>query len=415
MPNLPVLSVTECIRSLNEILTTQVICVEGEIKSLAISQGKWAFFSLKDVKGESIIDCFAVARRLTEKIDEGTLVRVVATPSIYAKSGRFRLVVESIEAVGAGYWQKSFAMLKAKLEIEGLFAIERKRKLAPYPQRIGLIASSDSAAYSDFLKVLRNRFADIEIIFSDVPVQGEKASRAIQRSLIDLGLYEPKLDLILITRGGGSSEDLAAFNDEQLARTIFRCPVPVVTAIGHERDISIADLTADLHASTPSNAAELIAPHQREILAQIQATQHKMVETWRLNMTETAHEVDRYAQVFIEILQRREIKVRHFSQGMLAAGERLTKRLIADREELRVKQVAIWTSLMNQRNLLLNKVKTNMIYFEKLHPRELLKRGYSIVRLAGEIVRSRRDLRVGGLIDITFSEGGAEAKVTSLK
>jgi exodeoxyribonuclease VII large subunit len=414
MSVLPVLSVSECVKSLNDVLATQVVCVEGEVQGFSLSQGRWGFFALKDLKDGAIIECFTMAFRVPSALVDGSLVRVVATPSIYAKSGRFRLVVENIELAGAGELKQLFEKLRAKLAAEGLFAPERKRKIATWPKQIGLVASIESAAYSDFLKVLAGRFADIEVIVANVQVQGPAAVKSIQQALHHLGELSPPLDAIVLTRGGGSLEDLMAFNDEALVRTIFKCPVPVVTAVGHERDLSLVDLVADLKASTPSNAAELIVPHRREVVTHVQVTKQRMMTILQHRLSERAHDVDRYAQWFTDVLTKNKLRVDQAVSRIIVLINRGPANLSIQTNELQRQarriSAAMGVSLDSINNYLTAKSKL----FQQLHPHKLLQRGYSIVRVAGQVVQSKQLLKLGSALNITLADGEVGAKVTNL-
>jgi len=240
------------------------VVVEGEISRIDVSQNKWIFATIKDK--ESSVDIFSSVFKIPspDLLEAGMLVQVYGKPSLYKKTGRFSITAERIMPAGEGALRLAFEKLKAKLEKEGLF--DRKRPLPMFPEKIGLLTARGSRAYSDFVKVLENRAGGIKIYFYPVTVQGNDSVESITAGFKYFNATHPNLDLLVLTRGGGSLEDLQSFNDERVARAVFSSKPPVVCGIGHEEDLSIADLVADVRASTPSNAAELIVRTRTEVL-----------------------------------------------------------------------------------------------------------------------------------------------------
>lgn len=260
-------SVTEFNKEVNTLLSDITICMEGEVGNFKISQNRFVWFDLKDEK--SYVSCFLMAFNLRVQLEDGMKVQLIGNPGLFTKSGRFHFSVKEIKLVGEGTLKKEYELLKKKLEAEGLFSMERKRQLPRFPERIGVITSSDAAAYTDVMKILKNRWAGLEIYFYPVSVQGQSAIKDIISAFNHFNSHDYKLDAIILTRGGGSMEDLWAFNTEEACRAVFGSKVPVVSAVGHERDITLVDFVADVRASTPSNAAELIAPHKDDVIFQI--------------------------------------------------------------------------------------------------------------------------------------------------
>lgn len=240
--------------------------IEGEVASFKVNQGKFVFFDLKDA--ESTVNCFMMVFQLRVPIEDGMKVIVTASPKLTAW-GRFSLTVRAVRPSGEGSLKKSFELLKAKLETEGLFAAERKRSLPLMPRHVAVISSTGAAGYADFVKILGARWGGMRVDVAHVQVQGEVAPEQMVRALKYFNQREELPDVIVLIRGGGSADDLAAFNDEPLVREIAASRVPVLTGIGHEIDTSLADLAADLAASTPSNAAELLVPDRREMLRSV--------------------------------------------------------------------------------------------------------------------------------------------------
>jgi exodeoxyribonuclease VII large subunit len=236
------------------------VWVEGEISNLARpSSGHW-YFSLKDREAQLRCAMFRqrnVLSRCTPR--EGQLVLAFGRVSLYEARGDYQLLIEQLEDAGSGALQRAFEELKARLGAEGLFAIEHKRPLPAVPVRIGVITSPSGAAIRDILHVLAHRFPAVPVLIYPVPVQGAAAVPGIVAAL-ELAARRAECDVLILARGGGSLEDLWAFNDERVARAMYRCPIPIVTGIGHEVDVTIADFVADLRAPTPTGAAQLVVP-----------------------------------------------------------------------------------------------------------------------------------------------------------
>lgn len=237
--------------------------VEGEVASFKVNQGKFVFFDLKDAGGS--IGCFMMVFQLRVPIEDGMKVIVTAVPKL-TQWGKFSLTVKAVRPSGEGALKKSFELLKAKLDAEGLFAPDRKRILPRVPQYVGVISSTQAAGYADFIKILDDRFGGLRVDVAHVQVQGAEAPDQIIRALQYFNSREELPEVIVIVRGGGSADDLAAFNDEQLVRAIAGSRVPTLVGVGHEVDESLADLAADVRAATPSNAAQILVPDRQEVI-----------------------------------------------------------------------------------------------------------------------------------------------------
>lgn len=296
-------TVSEFLEHTNLVLSRQFedVVIEGEVTSFKVNQKKWVFFDLRDE--ESSINCFMVISRLTIALRDGMKVRILATPKV-TQWGKFSLTVQKIMPVGEGSIKKSFEILKRKLQQEGLFAEEKKRPLPERISRIGVISSVGAAGYRDFLKIIDNRWGGMAIKVVNTQVQGIMAANQIIRALefLNEGL---DLEVIVIVRGGGSADDLAVFNDEELVRAIARSRIPVVTGIGHEVDETLSDLAADLRASTPSNAAERLT---RDRAALRDLTQSNLANVGRLIVARIEQAEQKLGQQMFrvqrEILQR---------------------------------------------------------------------------------------------------------------
>ena len=288
----PKLSVSDFVAITNQTLeyAYPLVEVEGEVASFKVNQGKFVFFDIKD-SGASV-GCFMMVFALRVPIEDGMKVVVTATPKL-TQWGKFSLTVKAIRPSGEGSLKKSFELLRAKLDKEGLFAPERKRPLPALPQHVAVISSTQAAGYADFIKIVGDRWGGLRIDVAQVTVQGADAPDQIIRALRYFNEQEELPEVIVIIRGGGSADDLSAFNDEQLVRAVAASRVPTLTGIGHEIDESLVDMVADLRAATPSNAAQLLVPDRREI---IRATHERVrgllprlqreIETYRKRLSE---------------------------------------------------------------------------------------------------------------------------------
>ncbi|MDQ5982532.1 MAG: exodeoxyribonuclease large subunit [Patescibacteria group bacterium] len=272
----PRFSVSDFIAVTNQTLeyAYPTVEVEGEVASFKVNQGKFVFFDLKDAGGS--VGCFMMLFQLRVPIEDGMKVVVTAAPKL-TQWGKFSLTVRAIRPSGEGSLKKSFELLKAKLDAEGLFALERKRPLPSIPRHIAIISSPQAAGYADFIKILNDRWGGMRVDVAAVQVQGADAPDQMIRALNYFSTQEQLPEVIVIIRGGGSADDLSAFNDEQLVRTIAASRVPTLTGIGHEVDLSLSDLAADVYSATPSNAAQIIVPDRRDSIRRVRMQVQSLV------------------------------------------------------------------------------------------------------------------------------------------
>lgn len=295
------------------------------------------------------------------------VLRVRGMPRLHPQYG-FSVTITNVQPEGEGTIRRAAELLQSKLQAEGLFAPERKRPLPYPPQSIGLITSTESAAYADFVKVLGARWRGIDITCVDVQVQGEAAPGQIVAAIDYFnGLADPP-DVLVLTRGGGSPEDLFAFNTEQVTRAVAASRVPTLVAIGHEVDISMAELAADQRASTPSNAAELLVPHRDEIVRQLQYDAHRLQESLLARIRTGRQQLGQYEAQLDHVL--------HLS--LARAQERL---------------------------------ESAQLLLAALNPRAIMTRGYAIVRLAGKAVANQSDVHSGDIVNVELSDGRFDATV----
>ncbi len=386
-----IFSVSQFIEFLNAALASAVfpegVAIEGEVAEYRVSQEKWIWFKLKDE--QSIVDCFATVWQLRAPLEDGMKVRAFGLPKIHAKSGRFSMNVERVEFIGEGALRRAFELLKKKLDAEGLFAPARKRLIPQFPSRIGLIASRESAAYTDFLRILKNRWGGVTVSSAHVQVQGRDAIRDIVGAFRYFNAHTELAEVVVLTRGGGSLEDLQAFNSEEVARAVFGSKIPVVVGVGHERDESLADYVADIRASTPSNAAELVAPDRREIASMIDGGVRRMDAGMRSALAAKAAAV-------------RSVAARidaHARRGLAAAGHRI--RDVYRRLDLFV--IDLKTRL--------ERLDAAVRLLATLDPRRPLRQGYAFVRSAGKIVRDASQVDIGARVDIQLYKGGLVTEV----
>ena len=307
----PVFSVAQAVATFNQILDTAVPLVEvvGEVANFKINQGKWVFFDLKDQ--ECLLSCFMPVYQLRVAVEDGMQVQVLARPNV-TKWGKFSLTVQSIRPVGKGSIKKSFELLRRKLADEGLFDDERKRALPYLPQHIGVISSVDAAGYRDFIKIITARLGGLRIDVISTLVQGAEAPDQIIAAIRQFNQLADPPEVLAIIRGGGSRDDLVAFDDERLVRTIAASRIPTIVGVGHEIDTTLADLAADRRASTPSNAAEVLVPDRQELMTQLegqlsymtQAVMHQLA-TQRTALASTAERLGELIRYQLQVEQNR--------------------------------------------------------------------------------------------------------------
>ena len=415
--------------------------VEGEISNLRTPSSGHAYFTLKDEGAQISAVLFrGRGRRVRFDLEDGMQVLAFGGLDVYAARGQYQLVVEMMEPKGLGALQLAFEQLRRKLTAEGLFDEARKRPLPAFPRVIGIVTSPTGAAIRDMLNIIDRRFADLRILITPVRVQGDEAPGEIVEALARLQEVAD-LDVVIVGRGGGSIEDLWAFNDERVARAIAACRVPVVSAVGHETDVTIADFVADLRAPTPSGAAELVV---REKLAVIEVLGDLYARLKQAILADVGARRER-----VDFLRRRRVLTdparalrdlyRRLDelQGRLRLGLRAGQRQVAHRVALATSalrsrnplgRIAGTTALLSQLRGRLgaaagHHVKTSRAQFaeavgrlESLSPLGVLARGYSVTRRpAGEVLRSAAQVAVGDPLEVLLHRGALGARVTDVR
>ncbi len=379
------ISVSAFVAILNETLgfAYPEVVIQGEVSGFKINQNKWVFFDIKD--DSATLGCFMPIYSLKVEVEDGMSVRLTGSPKL-TNWGKFSFTVRNLELAGEGELKRAFELLKAKLEREGLFSPVRKRPLPPYPRRIGLVTSATSAAYRDFTKILAARWGGVELILADVAVQGQSAPDGLVAALGELNQLPESLDVIVVMRGGGSLEDLAAFNSEAVVRAIAASRTPVLTGIGHETDTSLADLAADLRAATPTDAARLVVPDRRQVAERVDHL-----------LAAQSGRLERRLGELASVIERSRAQLDHFVGRPVETLARLAERLERGFAQLVAQQSQRTTAAVRA--------------LGGYDPVATLRRGYSIVRHRDAIVTDSNTVKVGDRLMIQLAKGNVGAEV----
>lgn len=434
------LTVSELNRQARHLLETSFmqVWVEGELSSLSRpSSGHW-YFSLKDQRAQVRCAMFrGFNQRIRQMPKEGDQVRIRGKVSLYENRGDFQIIVEHLEPAGLGALQQAFEALKARLQAEGLFAVERKKPIPETPRHIGVITSPTGAAIHDILTVLGRRCPGIPVTLYPTAVQGQAATASIVGA-IDRAVRHNQADVLIIGRGGGSLEDLWCFNEEAVARAIAACPIPTVSAVGHEVDVTIADFVAVLRAPTPSAAAEKISPDQAAWLARLTETRQRLTGAARRHLRqqevrlgqlaarlrdprrqlqEKAQRLDdvelRFRQAIGQRLGRERTHSDHLAQRLLA--HRPSRRI--GEQTQRVDQLGerLQASLSRQLETRNQRLESAARTLNAVSPLATLGRGYAIVSSDHQtVVRDPATLFPGDRIRAKLAKGTVDATVSSV-
>ena len=411
------LSVTELNSRIHDLLEGAFaeVWVEGEVSDPRPYPSGHVYFTLKDEQSQlSAVMFRSDSSRLRFSLEHGLLVLARGRVSTYLKRGQVQLVVSQIEPKAAGALQLAFEQLKKRLEAEGLFAPERKKKIPPFPERIGIVTSLQGAALRDMLSVLRRRFEGLHIRILPVPVQGAEAAPRIAEALADFNAHFPDTQALLVGRGGGSLEDLWPFNEEAVARAIAGSRIPVISCVGHETDTTIADFVADLRAPTPSAAAELVVQDRASLLERLEGLQERLLLgvqgllrslSERLRSARSSHALRDPRRIFEQRAQRVDELLSRLPLGLRGLCARMEERLA------RLGSGHL-SSLFNQ--VLLHAEKDLRLQQERLNalsPLRVLSRGYAIVTgKNGSIVRSPAQVRAGEPLRVRVEKGEFDAE-----
>ena len=410
-----------------------LLWVRGEVSNfVSAASGHW-YFSLKDEMAQ--VRC-VMFRHKSQYLDfkpaNGMQVEVLALATLYEARGDFQLTLEKMRPAGLGALYEAFERLKARLEGEGLFATEHKRALPLLPKQIGIVTSPQAAALRDVLRTLANRMPNVPVLLYPTPVQGEGAAQKIAQA-IKTASQRAECDVLIVCRGGGSIEDLWAFNEEVVARAIAASHIPVVSGVGHETDFTIADFVADLRAATPTAAAQSVVPDRQELRQRLAQYRQRLARSVARRFEQGMQQVDYLQRRLVHpaqrirqqterlgaLQQRMRLAHAHIEQHQQGRWNSLWQRLrglrpdVARLQEQQANQARRLGAAMQ---LTLDRHDARLIalqqHLQLLDPQQVLARGYSMVRDAqGNIVRSSERVELGEKLDITFARGGVHAVV----
>lgn len=432
-------SVSEFNRTVRGLLENQfpLLWIEGEISNLSKPASGHYYFTLKDEAAQVRCAMFKGRNQLLRfKPENGQKILLRARVSLYEARGDFQLIAEHMEEAGDGALQREFEALKARLAAEGLFDENNKRPIPEFPQHIGVVTSPSGAAIRDVLSVLKRRFPSIPVSVYPVSVQGEKAAAEISRALATASI-DKRCDVLLLIRGGGSLEDLWAFNEEPVARAIVKCDIPIISGVGHEVDVTIADFAADQRAATPSAAAELVSPsqqaclhklqtYQRNLLRQIrQQLKHATGQTqWLQSRLKLQHPKSQLAQqsqqldelteslqsVFYDLLNEKRHQLKYAMQSLL--GNRPDQ--FIDYQQSQLNDLTSRLSYIAQQTIDARGQELSHLCrtLQAVSPLNTLSRGYSIARDSkGHTITSADQVKTGDLLTTQLHEGEIKSRI----
>ncbi len=439
VPGRKVWSVTELTARIRDLLAAEFtdIWVEGEISNCHEAQSGHLYFTLKDARAQVRCVCFRNQFRLLKfRPEDGLHVTLRGSVSVYEPRGEYQIYVEHIEPVGLGALQLAFEQLKKRLEAEGLFDPTRKKPLPVLPQRIGLVTSPRGAAVRDVVRILRRRFPNVRLVLFPVRVQGEGAARDIVEAI---GFFSRRqiVDVIILARGGGSLEDLWAFNEESVARAIAAATIPIVSGVGHETDFTIADFVADLRASTPSAAAEIVVRTRQEFDHHLAQLREKMAQRIRYLLLEQRHRLQELAAHpgFRRLEELLRLYRQQSDEFIARLGQALQSRLELARRRFTVAQTRIAAFDLRARIAALRlrleqrsgelraraerflvakrqRLERLMVQLDERSPLRVLERGYAIVYdAAGNVVRAVEQVAIGDEVAVQLARGRLAAEV----
>ncbi len=440
MPTRPVWTVSELTARIRDLLAKNFteISVQGEISNCREAQSGHIYFTLKDDRAQVRCVFFKQQRRgIKFRPEDGLLVTVRGSISVYEQRGEYQIYVENLEPVGRGALQLAFEQLKKRLEAEGLFDAARKKPLPLLPSRIGLITSPKGAAVRDVVRILRRRFQNVHLILYPVRVQGEGAAEEIVKALKFFN-QKKLVDVLILARGGGSMEDLWAFNEEPVARAIAASEISIISGVGHETDFTIADFVADVRASTPSAAAELVVQTRREFdkhIADLRETLAGLIRYRLLELSRRVHEFSarpgfrRPLDLLRQQRQRADEMTSRLALGLRARLEQSRKRFNAAHLRivsfdfrvkiaafrLRLEKRAAELGLRIERLLRRKRDRLEKLFLQlqERSPLRVLERGYAIATDAnGIVLRSADQVQLGDTVALQLHRGRLTTEVT---
>ncbi|MFJ5445600.1 exodeoxyribonuclease VII large subunit [Methylobacillus methanolivorans] len=391
-----ILSVTELNRMARELLETSfsLFWISGEISNLTrAASGHW-YFSLKDQGAQVRCVMFRGRNAYLDWVPrEGDKVEARAVVTLYEARGDFQLTIEFLQRAGLGNLFEAYEKLKQQLAAEGLFAAEHKIALPTHPRQIGIVTSPDAAALRDVLTTLRRRMPAVNIVIYPTPVQGKGAANLIAAA-IRTADQRAECDVLIVCRGGGSIEDLWQFNEEIVARAIHGCTLPVISAVGHETDFTIADFVADVRAPTPTAAAELATPDRSSLLRNLQQSRERLERSMQNRLQQRGQQLDYLSRRLLSPMQQVAHKQQHLAQLRLRLVQAMTRQLQKQHQHLQAAQQSL----------------------AHLNPSAVLQRGYALVeKLNGELVQDSTQLSIGDTVKLTLGKGSVEADIRNVR
>lgn len=392
------------------------IYIKGEVSNCKYHTSGHLYFSLKDESGTIACVMFAGQRSgLSFRMQEGQQVIVLGSVSVYERDGRYQVYAKEIVLDGAGLLYEKFIKLKKELEEMGMFAPEYKKPIPKYVRTVGVVTAPTGAAVRDIINITRRRNPYVQILLYPALVQGDGASESVVRGI--RALEEAKVDVMIVGRGGGSIEDLWAFNEENVARAVFECSVPVISAVGHETDTTIIDYVADLRAPTPSAAAELAICNYRELLEMIRTERERMHRSMRRKLEVASLHTAWYAEKFRYLSPSGKLK--SMCQQLADYEEQIPKAMHQrlEQEQERTRKVQEMLPLLMERNLRESRQQL-AIWIERmkgLSPLAKLNQGFSYVQGSEGTVKKVADVKKGDWLRIYVTDGQIEAQVTDTK
>ncbi|MES2794051.1 MAG: exodeoxyribonuclease VII large subunit [Planctomycetota bacterium] len=395
----PVISVSQLSDILQGVLESAFPCVwvSGEISNCTRAASGHYYLTLKDETAQiRAVIWRGTAQRLKFQVQDGLQVIAVGPIELYAARGTYQLTIEQLIPQGLGPLELAFRQLHDKLEAEGLFDPERKRPLPRFPRTIALVTSPTSAAVRDMLQVITRRWQQSNIVIVPVPVQGEGAAEQIAAALRTVHLI-PEVDIVITGRGGGSLEDLWAFNEEVVARAIFDCRIPVISAVGHEIDVSISDLVADRRALTPSEAAELVVPHRDEVRAELDGLRGRLTQALQGKASRARWQLESLAnrRAFTHPRERLQDQTRRLDDLAERAVRAWRQRVVSARQQ----------------------VQALAGHIDALSPLQILERGFTLTFREGQRtpLKQAAELQVGDRVDTFLQQGRITSEVLSIQ
>lgn len=430
-----VISVAALNRLARELLELGVprVWISGEVSNWMVAASGHAYFSLKDAQAQ--VRCVLFRHQLAKspiKPHNGMQIELKGQVSLYEARGEFQINVDTLRSAGLGQLFEAFERLKAKLQAEGLFDPQRKRELPRHPRAIGIVTSPAAAALRDVVTTLRRRMPGIPLILYPTPVQGDGAAAQIAAAITSAG-RRAETDVLIVCRGGGSIEDLWAFNEEIVARAIADCPIPVVSGVGHETDFTISDFVADQRAPTPTGAAELVSPNREELLQRVSQAHHRLQRIMDRLLSERIQRLDYLSRRLVspqqrlsrqrETLQMAQLRLQHgirrvvdLRRQQLNLAENHLSRLTPDANAARRRLDQLAMRLQQGIQFVTDSRRQRLAQLQAtldaLNPEAVLARGYAIVQTTnGKALKSPNEVKRGERVTLRLAEGATEAVI----